>query len=138
MFHSHFPGGCMPPAPCCPSGGMAPMAPMMPPVAPMMPPMAPAMPMNVPGPCCAPPPCAPIPLPGCCGTQELPPVCHPPIEYVKHNHMTHIVPHIHPVNETTLTTHVYQHNHYFPHQCHAAENCIQHEVCCGSPAPQCC
>ncbi len=80
--------------------------------------------------------CNPIPLPGCCATNMCPPVCHPPINYVKHNQFTHIVPHIHPVTETTMNTHVYQNNHYFPHQYQMYNNAVSQEAYFGSPMPR--
>jgi len=49
--------------------------------------------------------------------------------------MTHIIPHIHPVTETTLTTHVFQNNHYFPHSQQSGETSVQQEAFFGAPTP---
>ncbi|MDF2536325.1 MAG: hypothetical protein K0R18_2487 [Bacillales bacterium] len=76
-----------------------------------------------------------MPIPGCCATNCCPPVCHPPICYVKHNQFTHVIPHIHPVNEMVMNTHVFQNQHFFPHQLQTSNNAVTQQSFYGNPYP---
>lgn len=59
--------------------------------------------------------CPPIQVPGMMQSNVMPPVMHAPMEYMKVNQFNHLVPHIHPINETIVNSHMYQNQHYFPH-----------------------
>lgn len=61
------------------------------------------------------PPRPPMQLPGTMYSDVMPPVMHQPMEYVKVNQFNHLVPHIHPINETIVNSHTYQDQHSFPH-----------------------
>ena len=79
--------------------------------------------------------CGPICIPGCNQTQVCPPVCHEPIQFVKENCYTVIVPHVHPVHTMEVNNHVYQHEHMFPHTYQSASPVFNQEVQLGAPMP---
>lgn len=63
----------------------------------------------------------------------LPPIVSPTQQFVQTNHMTSIVPHIHPSHTTIVNKHKFIHEHYCPHtQSVVNEVCHQH-VNCGCP-----
>lgn len=79
--------------------------------------------------------CGPISVPGCNQTQVCPPVCHEPIQFVKENCYTVIVPHVHPVQTLEVNNHVFQHEHMYPHSYQCAEPVFNQEIQCGAPCP---
>jgi len=85
--------------------------------------------------------CGPISVPGCNQTQVCPPVCHEPIQFVKENCYTVIVPHVHPVHTLEVNNHVFQHEHSFPHSQQTMNPVFNQEIQHGAPmppAPGCC
>lgn len=79
--------------------------------------------------------CGPIQIPGCHKVQCCPPVCHQPIQFVKENCITHVVPHVHPVQTLEVNNHVYQHQHHFPHTYQTANNVQNQPQQFGAPNP---
>jgi len=79
--------------------------------------------------------CGPIQVPGCNKVQVCPPVCHQPIQFVKENCYTHIVPHVHPVQTLEVNKHVYQHQHHFPHSFQSANSVHNQSNQFGTPTP---
>ncbi|MBD3108166.1 spore coat protein CotH [Bacillus sp. AGMB 02131] len=80
-------------------------------------------------------------VPGCNKMNVCPPVVHQPIQFVKQNTITHIVPHVHPVQTTEINNHVFKHQHHFPHTYQSASTVSNQQQQCGSPmppAPGCC
>lgn len=77
--------------------------------------------------------CGPIPVPGCHQTQVCPPVCHEPIQFVKENCYTVIVPHVHPVQTLEVNNHLYKHEHTYPHSYQSMNNVQNQEIQCGAP-----
>ena len=79
--------------------------------------------------------CGPIQIPGSHKVQCCPPVCHEPIQFVKENCITHVVPHVHPVQTLEVNNHVFQHQHHFPHTFQTAQNVSHQSQQFGSPTP---
>ena len=79
--------------------------------------------------------CGPIQIPGCHKVQCCPPVCHEPIQFVKENCITHVVPHVHPVQTLEVNNHVYQHQHHFPHSFQSTNTVTQQNQQMGMPSP---
>ncbi|WP_455662505.1 CotD family spore coat protein [Pradoshia sp.] len=79
--------------------------------------------------------CGPISIPGCNQTQVCPPVCHEPIQYVKENCYTVVVPHVHPVHTLEVNNHVFQHEHTFPHTYQSVNPVFNQETQFGGPMP---
>jgi|GEM_PF-3787640 len=77
--------------------------------------------------------CGPISVPGCHQTQVCPPVCHEPIQFVKENCFTVIVPHVHPVQTLEVNNHLYKHEHTFPHSFQSMNNVQNQEIQLGAP-----
>lgn len=80
--------------------------------------------------------CPPIPLPGMTCSDVMPPVMHQPLDYVKCNQFNHLVPHIHPINETIVNSHLFHNQHFFPHTYKVIENVAQMQEYYGTPFPR--
>ena len=78
-----------------------------------------------------------IHVPGYNKTEICPPVCHQPINFVKTNHFTHIIPHVHPVQITEVNKHLFQNAHHFPHSHQSVNQASYQDVQYGSVRPPC-
>ena len=76
-----------------------------------------------------------MPVPGCNKVNVCPPVVHQPIQFVKQNTFTHIVPHVHPVQTTEINNHLFKHERHVPHTYQSASNVSNQQCSYGSPMP---
>ena len=72
--------------------------------------------------------CGPIHVPGCNQTQVCPPVCHEPIQFVKENCYTVVVPHVHPVKTLEVNNVLYKNEHTYPHSYQSMNNVQNQDI----------
>ena len=77
--------------------------------------------------------CGPIHVPGCNQTQVCPPVCHEPIQFVKENCYTVVVPHVHPVKTLEVNNVLYKNEHTYPHSYQSMNNVQNQDIQLGAP-----
>ena len=74
-------------------------------------------------------------VPGCNKVNMHSPVYHQPIQFVKQNTFTHIVPHVHPVHTTEVNNHLFKHAHHYPHTYQSVSPVANQQCHYGSPMP---
>ncbi|TDL34772.1 spore coat protein [Jeotgalibacillus sp. S-D1] len=68
-----------------------------------------------------------------CRRRRLQPIVHPPMCCTHHTTEIIEVPHIHPIQHTTVNHQMFQHKHYFPQSHNAVQSVSNQQFNCNRP-----